>query len=707
MYFCVNKTSICKYSQNRPIFVACRNIFVFLCPQTSLDLMKRLLYILTVLFLTAVTAHAQKKGFDPEKLYRPVYGYVVDTCTNMPLRDVLVYGFDSAEDAEAGRKALVESRNPMKIKLKGDAVEARTDASGRYMLPALSKGVLLFWFKDRKTAVIENIAGRSCVNLGKKEKEWSVSDLDLDKYVLSETDPRKGRHLDPAAVDLKMDFKCYIPYLNEDAADSRIWVERRIVDLETGEVLACHVPAARDGRNYHRIAKRRHLKKEICDTLIGVAESLEPLSEKTSEVKVKDDFSTEPWKSVSFRLGYFVMQDKAGEIRHIDTLYMLTNRVSRPLKYLEYTYQPCRMEPPAVEELPSVRSVRRKLVFQGKYSGRLPEVLRDTAYILEEMHLKAEVTSAAAYKENIAKADSLTDKALEEMKSFFGGKVNESVRITKTSASPSVAGPSKVEYRLVLRTGRRFSRAEYLSKFSEAGSRSELDSLCVRALEESEILEGRRWDYPANLLASGCLSDSCPDENILSQFIDEDLGECDFVYEDHIRGRKFVRNRREIVANQVMMLMLAGKPMEAAGLAEILPDSYVSLRGLARCLAGIEPATKSELEAVAVSSPRNRVVIDMFSGYLDENTEDALSQMSDDDAMTWFLRARYLCLMYDNDQYEMKNATLSGKGITIYDAVALCLRRCFEKDNSFKTLAVRDAGIEENVLKEVLGVLFL
>lgn len=697
----------CKYSEIRPIFVASSDIFVLLCSQNNFNLMKRLLYILSVLFLTAVTLHAQKKGFDPEKLYRPVYGYVVDTCTNTPMRDILVYGFDSAEDAETGRKALIESRNPMKIKLKGDVVEVRTDASGRYMLPALSKGALLFWFKDRKTAVIEGIAGRSCVNLGKKEKEWSVSDLDLDKYALSETDPRKGRNLDPVAVDLKMDFKCYIPYLNEEAADSRIWVERRIIDLETGETLACHVPVARDGRNYHRIAKRRHSKKEICDTLLSLTESLEPLSEKTSEVMVKDNLSTDPWKSVSFRLGYFVMQDKAGEIRHIDTLYMLTNRVSCPLKYIEYTYSPYEMSAPVVEELPSVRPVKRRLVLQGVYSGTMPDVLKDTSYLLEEMHLKAEVTTASGYKENIIRADSLVDKTMKEMKAFFGTKVNDGVRMTKTSSSISQAGVSKVEYRLVLRTDRRFSRAEYLRLFSEADDRDELDSLCLRSLEESAILEGRKWDYAANLLASGCITDGHADVDLLAPFIDDELGECDFEYEDHIKGRKFVRNRKEIVANQVMMLMLAGNPSKAAELAEILPVTHASLRGLARCLAGIEPATKAEMEAVAVSSPRNRVVIDMYSGFLDDNTEDALFRMPEDDAMTWFLRARYLCLMYDNDQYEMKNTALADNDITVYDAVALCLRRCFEKDNSFKTLAVRDSGIEENVLKEVLGVLFL
>lgn len=669
--------------------------------------MKILIYILTALVLTTGTAHAQKRGFDPEKLYRPVYGYVLDTCTNLPVRNVLVYGFDDAEDAAAGHKALKESRSPLKVKLKGDVVEVRTDESGRYMVPALSKGVLLFWYKDRGEAVIREIGGRSTISIGKKEKEWSVSDLDLDKYVLNEKDPRKGRNLDPAGVSLDMDFKCYIPYLNEEAADSRIWVERRIIDLETGDLLSCHVPVVRDGRNYHRQRMRLHARKALCDTLLDAAGHAEPLSEKTSEIRVKDSFSTEPWKSESFRLGYFVIQDMDGEIRHIDTLYMMTNRVSRPLKYLEYVYEPCIMPVPAEEGRPAGRAVSRRLVLQGRYDDALPEILKDSAYVVEEMHLKAEVSSSATYKDNIARADSLVDAATAGMKAFFEGKINEGVRITKTSSSPLASGPSKVEYRLVMRTGRRFSRDEHIRLFAEAESRHELDSLCVAALEESEILDGRKWDYPANILAAGRIFEGSPDTDLLEPFIDRELGECGFEYEDRMRGRRFVRNRKEIVACQVMMLMLAGRADEAAVLAEILPDDLASLRGLARCKAGIEPVTKSGLEAVAQSSPRNRVVADMFSGFLDENTEKALAELPEEDAMTWLLRARYLCLLYDNDFREMRTSRLPGMDVTAYDAAALCLRKCFATDESFRALAVRDAGIEENVLKEVLGVLFL
>ena len=87
--------------------------------------MTRLSYITSLIVLTLfhISASSQSKGFDPEKLYRPVYGYVIDTCSNLPMEGVMVYGFDSIDDAQLGKHALMESSNPLKIKMKVCALQ--------------------------------------------------------------------------------------------------------------------------------------------------------------------------------------------------------------------------------------------------------------------------------------------------------------------------------------------------------------------------------------------------------------------------------------------------------------------------------------------------------------------------------------------------------------------------------------------------------
>ena len=657
--------------------------------------MSRLFQIFSFLIFAvlSLSGFAQTKGFDPEKLYRPVYGYVIDTCSNLPLSGVLVYGFDSAYDAEVGKEALKKSLNPLKVKIKGEVVETRTDATGRYMLPALSKGAIVFWFKDSKTAVVKEIAGRNEVSLGKKEKRWSVSDLDLDKYAVTEDLAPKKLRPEPVGVELTMDFNCYIPYLGDKAGDSRIKVERRVIDLETGELLACHVSVARDGRQYHRKSKSLTDKKVINDTLLSLAEQQEPLSEKTSSVKVSEKFSTEPWKDRCFRIGYFVIHENGSDVRHLDTLYMLTNRIGRPLKYLEYRYEPYTMIYTPTDEYMG-RQFARRLVVEGEYNRYMPEVLQDADYVLNEMHVKAEVSSRSSYQENIAKADSLTKVVLDDMKSMFLAKLTDDVRMTRTSSSSDESSSDKVTYRLIFKTSKRFSENHYAGLFA-AAQEDELDSLCRRSIEESILLEGTSWDYAANLLASSQIRRGVADPELLAPFVDLDS-----------EGVLHMKNRKEIVANQVMILLMNRRYDEAAELSALLPEKYAFLRELAKCKAGTGPESEAAVEILGRTSHRNKVVMDLYTGEIDDDTFASLEELPADDPYRWYLKAVCLCVLYGNDMADMTTCCRS-ESCTVYDEVKACLAESFRLDLSLKESAVLDGDINEYALKDVLGVFVL
>ena len=64
-------------------------------------------------------------------------------------------------------------------------------------------------------------------------------------------------------------------------------------------------------------------------------------------------------------------------------------------------------------------------------------------------------------------------------------------------------------------------------------------------------------------------------------------------------------------------------------------------------------------------------------------------------------------MMYQNESWEMQNATLEGSGENVYSHVLDCLRRCFELDPSMIPTARFDSEINEFALKEVLGVFVL
>ena len=166
-------------------------------------------------------------------------------------------------------------------------------------------------------------------------------------------------------------------------------------------------------------------------------------------------------------------------------------------------------------------------------------------------------------------------------------------------------------------------------------------------------------------------------------------------------------NRREIVANQVLMLMRSGEFAEASSLAEILPDEYACLREVARCKAGIMPSDGKSGDLLRKSSLRNAVLMDMKTDKVSASTLEMLEDMPQDEAMTWFLRARACCMMHGNEAWEMQNADFAGSGQTVYAYVMDCLRKCFYLDQTMIPAAKFDSEINEFALKEVLGIYVL
>lgn len=712
----------------------------------------RISALFLALILIAGTLSAQ--NLTPDRMYRPVVGYVIDTCSTMPVKDVVVYSFDSFEDALKGKATLSQTWNTKTFNRKGDILETVTDASGRYLIPALSDGALMFFFRDRKEIVIKKVLRRSSVSLGKKEEERKIEIKPLE-FDLSSLDGYSAGRI-TSGLKLDLDFNYYLPYSSTSRSDSRLTVERRIVDLETGEVLSSSMPVVRDGKTYHRKMRKLRSKSDAADSIYRIAERFRPLTDTTSSVRIKDDLNAEKWKDHCFKVGYFIDLDEAGKVRHLDTLYMMTNRVGRPLKFLQHVFEPYVFEPEESVE-PSGRAVRRKLTLRGEYDGNIPEVLRDSIYELTVLHIKAVVPPLRTYVENMALADSLVQAAMEEHRTFFAGKLDSEVRVTRTSevvrwsavadmlaseypdvssrirravkrhgddvdaqtadvlksdgysevVAPLLEKLQSVEYRYDFLTARRFSQKEYLERFASAEDDEVLEWHLRRAIEESQILEGRPWDYPANELAALYIRNEIPDTSILSPFADRSLQVCDIDTDDPVTGRHLIRNRQEMVANQAMMHILDKDYALADSLVTILPESYRYLSDVAHCMEGEAPFDAAAIVRLSNSSLQNKVVMDMYRESVGERTAKALEDMPEDKAITWYLRARYLCIIYENDVPRMQSEKMDGQDVTVYETVVSHLRKCFQTDGSLVDDAVLDSDVNETALKEVLGVYVL
>ena len=99
--------------------------------------------------------------------------------------------------------------------------------------------------------------------------------------------------------------------------------------------------------------------------------------------------------------------------------------------------------------------------------------------------------------------------------------------------------------------------------------------------------------------------------------------------------------------------------------------------------------------------------MDMKTDKVSASTLEMLEDMPQDEAMTWFLRARACCMMHGNEAWEMQNADFAGSGQTVYAYVMDCLRKCFYLDQTMIPAAKFDSEINEFALKEVLGIYVL
>lgn len=656
-------------------------------------------------FVTGRSGAQNRAVVLPDNIYRPVYGNVVDTLTGKPVQGVLVYGFDSLSDAQKGKEAWLDSRNPRYVRVKGDVVETVTDETGRYMIPALTKGALMFCFKSDRKVVIEEIAGRISVSLGRKEKPVKRTSYDyIHDPVAGPLSPLRDKD------SLMMNFNSYLPYVADVRSKCRLIVERIVTDLETGDTISHMAPMVLDGADYHRRASKKAVKSGVRDSLLVTADRHGRLTDNTFAVNVKDTMYVKPWKSRCFRLSYLVRLDNSETIRNIDTMYILTNRVSRPLKFLEHWHEPYSFVHERPQERP--RPGMRRLVLKGEFKGRIPQVLSDSSYILKGIHIRARVAPLGAYADDMARADSLMQNAMNEHKAAFAGKIGPDVRLRRTSEvmrlseimdTSDMTGLDRVEYEYIFMTDRYFSVNEYLDLIDAAGSEEEVRTLCRRALEESEIHEGQPWDYAANVLAARYVGRRLPDTGLLLPFIDTSLTKCGLEYNDPLLKRKVVRNREEIVANQVIMFMMEGRFEEAASLAGMLPEQYASLVAVARCKAA-GTVDVADMEAVAGFSPMNGVVMDVYGGKVSEQTLKVLASMPQEDARAWYMKACCLSLMHENDALKMRSVkSASGEG-TVFDEVMRCLEECFALRPDLVRVAALDSDINEEALKEVLKV---
>ena len=200
---------------------------------------------------------------------------------------------------------------------------------------------------------------------------------------------------------------------------------------------------------------------------------------------------------------------------------------------------------------------------------------------------------------------------------------------------------------------------EYWHLFNLVSDEKQLESLYQRALDASFKAEREYWALPANHLASLYIGRKQADTTLLAPFINEKRP-LNYSQMDMETGQRRIINPEGIIINQVQMYLLSKNYVRAEELSSMLERSQPMLRAIVRCLGGYldpdDPADRVLVEQIRESSPRNKVIINLFSEQFDSTTVAALNKLPSDEALTFYLKAQRLCLQHSNQVYLMKAA---------------------------------------------------
>lgn len=217
------------------------------------------------------------------------------------------------------------------------------------------------------------------------------------------------------------------------------------------------------------------------------------------------------------------------------------------------------------------------------------------------------------------------------------------------------------------------------------------------------------WQLADNLLAQLLISQGKADTTLLARHIDENyyleradgtVLWCDRKYEN------YYINPSPIVANQVVMMLKAGYYERAAELVVMLPreknEDYNRLYYITRCLAGFWQDDKGEADeiyrVISSTSKRNACVMDLALGHF-SSVEADLEEMSQEDPLTDYLRAQYICQKYYQKNYQ---SWITIPSDTDQQEALFSLARCFRKDPKYIAIADTDFDIFEDLAKAAL-----
>ena len=272
-----------------------------------------------------------------------VDGKVLNKNNGKPLEEIVtVYSYNTVAEAEDGYKSLMDAIHLGTNFEAGVVRETYTDNSGYYEIPVSETGAVLFYY-PLSDPVLEKVNRRQQINVN----------FDVNVTIEATTITATRKSVEPDIEDTAIEgneLKCKLtfnlpPHMGK--TNARLIIQPYILAANQKDTLEYRRPLVFDGEEYHLTQSRRMgwdkdpLFDYVQDSVLTDAEMQIPWED---EIHLEDPGTV---CSVHYMM---TLEDYTNVYYNYDKLILSTDRIRRPLQFLEYSVDHAVLDPMKYQE---------------------------------------------------------------------------------------------------------------------------------------------------------------------------------------------------------------------------------------------------------------------------------------------------------------------------------------------------------------------
>lgn len=402
-----------------------------------------------LLCIVSIASFFQIAGAQEKKI---VSGYITNKSdNNRPLSDVIVYAYNTVAEAQDAYAALMEARKNKSWFSAGVVVEVYPDSGGYYEVLVPETGALLF-YTGIADPILEKVNYRLEINVA-----FSLNIILESSKVTAGSDEKLQRMV-PVQRGPNTVFPVVYNFPAQDFGKTGIRLVKQscLIHEEADSVRQTDYlpPMVYDGRQYHRTQLRRMNYEGANDPLYVLAGKNPVLSDTLRRIEWSDTIPVSYSKGRNY-LKWKLWAEDYRMVVYADSGQFRTDRISRPMQFLEFPVQSYYLDPEKFRKNP--RRERRDmasnislsfLIGQARLDptdtaslnslerlkNDIADVLADPGATLKEFHIVGVASPDGNYERNVALANKRLNFALDQIRAVLPKSVRDRVYMT-TKAS--------------------------------------------------------------------------------------------------------------------------------------------------------------------------------------------------------------------------------------------------------------------------------